>query len=59
MKKIKFKYLDKYSHGEWNYQECITTSVRKCIEFYGLDNDPDCYDYEILSVEDTDEKELL
>lgn len=49
MLKIKFRYMDRYSNGKWNEQECIVSSVRKCIEFYGLG--VDC-DYQILSVEE-------
>lgn len=54
MKKITFRYIDKYSHGEWQYQTCIVDSVKRCREIYGLDEDPDCYEYEILTVEDVD-----
>lgn len=52
MKKIKFRYIDKHSSGKWLYQECEMESVEACREWYGLDDDPDCYEYEILSVED-------
>ena len=47
---IKFRYRDKYTKGDWSYQECTMGSVQECIEFYGLD--VDCEDYEILSVEE-------
>ena len=46
---IKFKYRDEYSHGEWLEQECVMSSVRECIEWYGLG--VDC-EYEIISVEE-------
>lgn len=49
MLKIKFKYMDKYSNGKWNEQECIMRSVRECIEWYGLGRD--C-EYQIISVEE-------
>jgi len=49
MKRIKFKYKDNYSHGKWNEQECIVSSVKECIEIYGLGID--C-EYVIISVED-------
>lgn len=49
MKKITFRYADKYSNWEWRIQTCIMTSVQECIEWYGLGTD--C-EYEILSVED-------
>ena len=49
MKKIKFRYKDEYTHGEWREQECIVDSIDECIELYGLGYD--C-EYEIISVED-------
>ena len=45
---IKFEYMDAYSNGNWNRQECTVESVDKCIELYGLGKD--C-DYRIISVE--------
>jgi len=48
MLKIKFKYRDDYSHGEWREQMCIVDSVKECIEIYGLGID--C-EYEIISIE--------
>lgn len=50
MKLIKFRYKDRYTKGNWAYQECTMNSVRECIEWYGLEFD--CDDYEILSVEE-------
>ena len=49
MLKIKFRYMDRYITGKWNEQECIVSSVDKCIELYGLG--VDC-DYQILSIEE-------
>lgn len=49
MKKITFRYADKYSNWEWRTQTCIVESVAKCIEIYGLGID--C-EYEILKVEE-------
>jgi hypothetical protein len=46
---IKFRYRDSLSGWEWRYQECTVSSIRKCVEIYGLG--VDC-DYEILSVEE-------
>lgn len=46
---IKFRYKDKYTRGEWSYQECYVSSLNECIKLYGLGIDTD--DYEILSVE--------
>jgi hypothetical protein len=54
---IVFRYKDAYSHGEWRKQECTTTSVNKCIEFYGL-NEPGCQ-YEILEVTEISSKKKL
>lgn len=48
MYRIKFKYRDKYTNGNWNEQECVCSSVAECKKFYGLG--VDC-DYEIISVE--------
>ena len=46
---IKFRYRDEQSRGEWREQSCIMSSVKECIEIYGLG--VDC-DYEIVSVEE-------
>ena len=46
--RIKFKYRDNYSNGEWLEQECVCSSLKQCKEFYGLGID--C-DYEIISIE--------
>lgn len=46
---IVFEYRDAYSNGKWNRQECIMSSVKKCIEMYGLGID--C-EYRIISVEE-------
>lgn len=48
MLKIKFRYRDEYSHGEWNEQECIVRSLKECIEIYGLEY---C-EYQIISIEE-------
>lgn len=50
MKKIKFRYKDKYTRGQWSYQECEMASVQECVDFYGLN--VDCDEYEILEVKD-------
>lgn len=49
MLKIKFKYRDEYSNGEWNEQECIVRSLKECKELYGLGID--C-EYQIISIEE-------
>lgn len=49
MKKIKFKYKDSLSNGNWNEQECIVSSIDECKRIYGLGID--C-DYQILSVQE-------
>ena len=49
MLRIRFRYSDAYSHGEWNEQECVMSSVSECVRVYGLGID--C-DYEIISVEE-------
>ncbi len=49
MLRIVFEYMDAYSHGKWNRQECVMSSVRECIKLYGLG--VDC-DYRIISVEE-------
>lgn len=45
---IVFEYMDNYSNGKWNRQECIMSSVSECIKVYGLG--VDC-EYRIISVE--------
>lgn len=52
MLRIKFRYIDKYTNGKWAEQECYCNSVKECIEIYGLESDPTCYQYEILEVEE-------
>lgn len=47
MLEITFRYKDKYSHGKWNIQSCIMSSVEECKKMYGLGID--C-EYEIISV---------
>lgn len=49
MVKVKFKYRDDYSNGEWKEQECVVRSVKECKELYGLG--VDC-EYKIISVEE-------
>lgn len=49
MLKIVFEYRDEYSHGKWNKQECIVSSVEECKRIYGLGID--C-EYRIISVEE-------
>lgn len=49
MVKVKFKYRDIYTNGEWNEQECIVSSVQECKRIYGLG--VDC-EYQIVSVEE-------
>lgn len=49
MKHIVFEYRGSYSKGEWVQQECVMSSVRECIEFYGLG--VDC-EYHIISVKE-------
>lgn len=57
MLKIKFRYKDTLSNGEWRTQKCICSSVEDCKSFYGLDTDPSVEAYEILEVtEDTEDK---
>lgn len=51
MVKIEFEYRDEYTHGEWKRQCCVCSSVKECIEWYGLGKD--C-EYRIVSVEEVD-----
>lgn len=52
MVKVKFKYRDEMSKGEWRFQECMVSSVEECKRIYGLGTDPTILDWEILSVEE-------
>ena len=49
MKKITFEYKDEHSHGNWSKQTCIVSSVKECIELYGLG--VDC-EYRIIDVKE-------
>ena len=51
MVKVKFRYKDKLSHGNWNEQECRVRDLKECKKIYGLGIDEDC-EYEIISVEE-------
>jgi hypothetical protein len=46
MIKVKFRFKDQFTHGEWYYQECTVKTIQQCIDWFGL------YDleYEILEV---------
>lgn len=48
---IVFEYCDEYSHGKWNRQECVVSSVQECKKIYGLGID--C-DYRIISIEEVE-----
>ena len=48
MKHIVFEYRDEYTNGEWREQECYLSSVKECIEIYGLN---EC-EYRIILVEE-------
>lgn len=48
---VVFEYKDSLSHGNWNRQECVVSSVEQCKKIYGLGTDPDC-EYRILKVEE-------
>ena len=48
MLKIKFQYRDEFSNGKWNEQECVCSSVKQCIDFYGLH---EC-EYKIISIDE-------
>lgn len=39
MKHIVFEYQDAWTHGEWNRQECVMSSVEECKRVYGLGKD--------------------
>lgn len=44
---IKFEYMDRYTNGKWNVQECYVDSIKTCMNIYGLGID--C-EYHILEV---------
>ena len=52
MLNIKFEYKDMHTHGKWNKQECVVSSVEECKKIYGLG--VDC-EYRIISVEEVKE----
>lgn len=45
---IIFEYADAMSDWEWRQQECYVSSVKKCIELYGLGV---ACDYRIIKIE--------
>ena len=47
--KIKFRYKDQFTHGEWSYQQCDVPDIHECIRIYGLGLDTDAY--EILEID--------
>ena len=47
MLRIRFRYRDTYSKGEWKEKECIARSVDECKQLYGLGT---YREYELLSV---------
>lgn len=48
---IKFEYRDEFTRDDrWSEQECIASSVREAVKFYGLDQ-PDV-EYRIVLVEE-------
>lgn len=49
MVRVKFEYMDAYTNGEWNTQQCVVSSVEECKKIYGLGID--C-EYRIIEVEE-------
>ena len=56
MVKIIVRYKDQFTRGQWNVQECTVTNREECIRIYGLESDPNVYDWEIISEEEVKEK---
>ena len=52
MLRIDFDYRDEYSHGNWNKQSCVVSSVAECKRLYGLG--VDC-EYRITKVTKLDD----
>jgi hypothetical protein len=53
MVKVKFRYKDEMSKGEWREQEYLVSSVEEAKRIYGLDgSDPSLEECEIVSVEE-------
>lgn len=46
--KIKFRYKDQFTHGDWSYQKCDVPDIHECIRIYGLGSNTEAY--EILEV---------
>lgn len=51
MFRIKFKYKDEYTHGEWSTQRCTVESVEECKKIYGL-NEVEHEILEVIEIED-------
>lgn len=47
--KIRFRYKDQFTNGNWDYQQCDTGGVEECKRIYGLGVDTEAY--EILEVD--------
>ena len=50
MYRIDFEYKDALSKWAWRKQTCMCSSVKQCIEFYGLDKDD--VEYKINKIEE-------
>lgn len=48
MLKIKFRYKDEYTCGEWRFQECTVRTLSECLDIYGLNK----IEYEILEIKE-------
>lgn len=49
MLEITFEYMDQYTNGKWNQQNCVVSSLKECKRIYGLGID--C-DYRIISIKE-------
>lgn len=47
--KIKFRYKDRFTKGNWSYQQCDVGGIEECLRIYGLGEDTEAY--EILEVD--------
>ena len=55
MVRIVFRYKDQFTRGQWSIQECTVANREECIRIYGLESDPNVYDWEIISEEEVKE----
>ena len=50
MKRITFKFKDRYTNGKWITQHCTVETLDKMIQIYGLNEDD--VEWELVEIEE-------